>query len=168
MKSIFRDRNTLNKVQISALSTLIFQLQYLHSFSPCPFLYWPHHKPLQHLVSSSNSAAKGLAGAHVSPPYQLWAGRAVQSRCIVLPVPPQQAGLQTPPTPAPQHLTHFNLHILYTSPDYSDARDLYCFNLHPRCQCSLTAPPGLGETCPVEERTSLRRLNCICGRDACL
>lgn len=118
----------------------------------------------------SNSAAKGLAGARVSLPYQLRAGRAVQSRRIHPRCLPQQAWPQNPlpppistnpytypsldtlpPTYTPSQITHTPM-IFFTQPS-DPTRKL----MHMQILSSVRSS-GLGETCPVKVRKSLRCL----------
>lgn len=89
-KALFRKSKTVNKVLVSTLSTLAFCLQFRPSHCTHPLFSAPLSpatglviNPSSNSSSLSNSAAKGLAGAHVSLPYQLWAG-SMQS-CRILP-----------------------------------------------------------------------------------
>lgn len=136
-------------------------------FSPAPGLII---NPSSISSPLSNSAAMGLAGAHVSLPYQLRAGRAVQSRCILHRFLRNRQGHKTPCQPPPFPNNHnpqppldtlLHLHtplqidlyrLTFTPDPTSELKHMQIVT-----QRSVTSS-GLGETRPVEVRTSLRCL----------
>lgn len=131
LKALFRGSNITNKLLVSNparphfLAPTAINLPSLRRAPPLVFAPLSTAAALAVNPSSNssplrNAAAKGLAGAHVSLPYRLWAG-STQS-CRILPTfPLQQAGQQSfrrlPSLPLPLSLPSFSCapHTLQTS-----------------------------------------------------